>query len=112
MNPELTVAALISNLTVPMTGNWYSKASFSNSGMASSRAPSAPMPVATTSHSSETTRKAPAALSGALGISENRLRGGSSYGRSFFGFTAIGRAQNLLRTDGAPSPRERTSGAL
>jgi hypothetical protein len=108
----LTEVALISNSTLPITGNWNSKAYRSVSGMVSMKAPSAPMPVATSSHSMETTRKAPAALSGALGISENRLRGGWSYGRSFFGFTAIGRAQYLLRTNGAPSPRERTSDAL
>ena len=112
----MTVVALTSNWTVPITGYSDSKARRSVSGMVSMKAPSAPMPVATTSHSMETTKKAPAALSGALGISLNRLRGGSSYGRSFFGFTAgvtaIGRAQNLLRTNGAPSPRERTSGAL
>ena len=106
------MVALTSNFTVPITGNCDSKASRSVSGRVSIRAPRAPMPVATTSQSRETTRKALAALSGALGIGENRLRGGSSYGRSFFGFTAIGRAQNLLRTDGAPSPRERTSGRI
>jgi hypothetical protein len=78
MKPESTVFALSSIGSAPMIGSWSSMLKRSWSGKSSITAHRAPSPVATSSHSIETTRKAEAALSGDFGISGRRTRGGSS----------------------------------
>ena len=71
----------------------------------SARRPSAPE---SASHSAATTMKPIAELSGALGMRVRRRLGGSSYGRSFLGFTlgftVIGRVDPRVLGDRSAEP--------